>query len=51
MLCNYTSLNYYLEVSLNVGKNFKVEYEIEVAFFTYASVSRLSVRAEPSLAV
>jgi len=28
MLCNYTSLNYYLEVSLKVGKNFQVEYEI-----------------------
>ncbi len=28
MLCNYTSLNYYLEVSFYVGKNFKV-------FFVY----------------
>jgi hypothetical protein len=48
MLCNYTSLNYYLEVSIRVGKNFKVKYEI-------ASLLRLffrsSVWAEPSLAV
>jgi hypothetical protein len=40
MLCNYTSLNYYLEVSFNVGKNFKVEYERESLVLTLLSSVR-----------